>query len=396
MSDQYLILGSGIAGFSAASAIRREDPSADITIVGAENEKTYLRPLLSKTDFARFRKNNIYTASDSWYEENRINLIKGRCVTEIDREKHIVKLDDGTVRPYKKCIYALGASSFVPPIPGKDKNGVLTLRTVRDFHKLRRKTMTAKRAVFIGGGIIGMEMAWELYKMGIKCTILEAAPRLMARQLDEESSEMLRSHIENIDIECHTGVNISELTGEDDVTGVQLSDGRWFPAEIVVLSTGVRPVTAPAKEAGLSCERAVMADEYLVTSDPDILSAGDCVQCSIPNPGLWKYAKVSGETAGYNAVHTDNMRSFRVGNFPVILTAMGIGLFASGSTQEETGITTEVSYGHNSANEKFMYRVNHNECGREDYRKNFYRDGKLCGVVLMGDISEMRNVPMTL
>lgn len=395
MTDQYLILGNGIAGFSAAAAIRHEDPEAEIIMVGAENEKTYLRPLLSKTDFARFRKNNIYTAKDSWYEKNRINLITGRCVTEIDRENHIVRLDDSTELPYKKCIYALGAASFVPPIPGKDKNGVLTLRTVRDFHDLRRKAMTAKRAVFIGGGIIGMEMAWELYKMGIQCTILEAAPRLMARQLDEESSERLRKHIEGINIECHTGVNISELTGEDDVTGVRLSDGRWFPAEIVVLSTGVRPVTAPAKEAGLNCDRAVMTDEYLVTSDPDILAAGDCDQCSIPNPGLWKYAKVSGETAGYNAVHTDDMRAFSVGNFPVILTAMGIGLFASGSTQEEQGITTEVSYGGGTEDEKFMYRVNHNECGRENYRKRFYRDGKLCGVVLMGDISEMRNVPET-
>ncbi len=396
MTDQYLILGNGIAGFSAAAAIRLEDPDAEITMVGAENEKTYLRPLLSKTDFTRFRKKNIYTAEDSWYEKNRINLIKGRCVTEIDREKHIVKLDDSTMLPYRKCIYALGAESFVPPISGKDKNGVLTLRTVRDFHDLRRKAMIAKRAVFIGGGIIGMEMAWELYKMGIQCTILEAAPRLMARQLDEESSERLRSHIERMDIECHTGVNISEITGEDDVTGVRLSDGRWFPAEIVVLSTGVRPVITPAKDAGLSCERGVMTDEYLVTSDPDIFAAGDCVQCSIPNPGLWKYAKVSGETAGYNAVNSDNMRPFRIGNSPVILTAMGIGLFASGSTQEEQGITTEVSYGHCSENEKFIYRVNHNECGGEDYRKRFYRDGKLCGVVLMGDISEMRNVPETL
>lgn len=395
MSDKYLILGSGIAGFSAASAIRREDPSADITMVGAENEKTYLRPLLSKTDFARFRKNNIYAAKDNWYEENRINLIKGRCVTEIDRDKHIVKLDDGTVRPYKKCIYALGASSFVPPIPGKDKKGVLTLRTVRDFHNLRRKAMTAERAVFIGGGIIGMEMAWELHKMGIHCTILEAAPRLMARQLDEEASERLRSHIEGIDIECHTGVQIAELTGEEAVTGVRLLDGRTFPAEIVVLSTGVRPVIIPAKESGIQCDRGVLADEYLVTSDPDILTAGDCVQCSIPNPGLWKFAKVSGDTAGYNAVHTDDMRLFRVGNFPVILTAMGIGLFASGSTQEEDGIIAEESCFSHSEDQNHMFRVNHNECGMQTYRKSFYRDGKLCGIVLMGDISEMRNVPVT-
>lgn len=396
MTDKYVILGTGIAGFSAARSIRHEDTDCDIIMIGEEKENTYLRPLLSKTDFYRFRKNRIYTAKDSWYEENRITVLKGRTISGIDRESHRVILDDGTEISYTKCIYALGATCFVPPIPGREKKGVLTLRTVQDFHKLRRKTMTAKKAVFIGGGIIGMEMAWELHEMGIQCTILESAPRIMARQLDEESSGILRKNIEEQGIEIHTGVQIQELTGDDNVSGVCLSDGRRFSADLVVLSTGVRPVVSPAKEAGLSCDRAVMADDYLVTSDPDILAAGDCVQCSIPNHGLWKYARVSGDTAGYNAVHTESMRSFRVGNFPVILTAMGMGMFASGITQEGPEITTEVSYGVPFGNEKYMFRVNHNLCGTGNYQKRFYRDGKLCGIVLMGDISEMRNVPINL
>ncbi len=396
MTDTYVILGTGIAGFSAARSIRREDTDCEIIMIGEEKESTYLRPLLSKTDFSRFRKNKIYTAKDSWYEENRITVLKGRTVSGIDRENHRVILDGSTVLSYRKCIYALGATCFVPPIPGKDKRGVLTLRTVQDFHELRRKTMTAKKAVFIGGGIIGMEMAWELHEMGIHCTILESAPRVMARQLDEESSDILRISIEKQGIEIHTAVQIRELTGDENVTGVILSDGRRFSADLVVLSTGVRSVVAPAKEAGLSCDRGVMADDYLVTSDPDILAAGDCVQCSIPNPGLWKYAKVSGDTAGYNAVHSESMRSFRVGNFPVILTAMGMGMFASGTTQEEPGITTEVSHSTPFGDENYMFRVNHNQCGSQNYQKRFYRDGKLCGIVLMGDISEMRTVPVNL
>lgn len=389
MAKHYLILGTGIAGFSAAAEIRQQDAEGSITIVGAEKERTYLRPLLSKTDFRTFQRGKIQTASAAWYEENHIEVLTGKTVVSMEPAAHTVTLDDGSVLSYDKCIYALGANCFVPPIPGREKKGVLTLRTTEDFHQLRRLCMLAKNAVLIGGGIIGMEMAWELHQMGISCTVLEAAPRLMPRQLDAQSSQRLLEKITEIGIPCYAGVQITGLTGEEAVTGVSVADGRWFPADIVIMSTGVRPVTAPAKAAGLTCDRAVVTDDMLVTSDPDILAAGDCVQCSIPNPGLWKYAKVSGRIAGHNAVHPEKMQTFRVGSFPVILSAMGMGLFAGGSTAEGEGITSDVTI---SPNDENLFRVNHNEMGAETYRKLFYRDGKLCGAVLMGNIREMAQI----
>lgn len=389
MAKRYLILGTGIAGFSAAAEIRQQDAQGAITMVGAEKERTYLRPLLSKTDFRTFQRGKIQTASAKWYEENRIEVLTGKTVVSMEPAAHIVTLDDGSVLSYDKCIYALGANCFVPPIPGREKKGVLTLRTTEDFHQLRRLCMLSKNAVLIGGGIIGMEMAWELHQMGISCTVLEAAPRLMARQLDAQSSQRLLEKITEIGIPCYAGVQITGLTGEESVTGVSVADGRWFPADIVIMSTGVRPVIAPAKAAGLTCDRAVVTDDRLVTSDPDILAAGDCVQCSIPNPGLWKYAKVSGKIAGHNAVHPEKMQTFRVGSFPVILSAIGMGLFAGGNTAEGEGITSTVTI---TPNEENLYRVNRNEMGGETYRKLFYKDGKLCGAVLMGNIREMAQI----
>lgn len=389
MAKRYLILGTGIAGFSAAAEIRQLDQTAAITMVGAEAETTYLRPLLSKTDFRTFQRGKIQVASRQWYEENRIEVLTGKTVTSIKPAEHTVSLDGGTVLSYDKCVYALGADCFVPPIPGREKQGVLTLRTTRDFHNLRRLCMLAKSAVLIGGGIIGMEMAWELHQLGIRCTVLEAAPRLMARQLDAASSQRLLEKITQIGIPCYAGVQIAALTGEETVTGVSLADGRWFPADIVILSTGVRPVVAPALAAGLKCDRAVLADDTLVTSDPDILAAGDCVQCSIPNPGLWRYAKISGKIAGHNAACPEKPQTFRVGSFPVILSAMGMGLFAGGSTTEGEGITTAVTV---TPNNDTHFRVNHNAVGAETYKKLFYRDGKLCGAVLMGDIREMAEI----
>ena len=391
MVKQYLILGAGIAGLSAAREIRCQDPEGAITLIGAEPESTYLRPLLSKTDFRRLQRQKILVAEDSWYEENRICLMKGCTVMTIDAKAHLVTLSDGRKLPYDKCIYALGADCFVPPIPGREKEGVLTLRSTRDFHYMRKHSFTAKEAVLIGGGVIGIEMAWELIQLGISCTILEAMPRLMGRQLDAESAALLQERIMAAGCKCYTGVQISEITGEGQASGVLLADGRHFPADIVILSTGVRAVTGTAKASNLVCDRSVVVNAQLFTSDPDILAAGDCIQCDEPNPGLWNYARISGETAGYNAVHPETAKTFEAGPFPLIMSAMGIGLFAVGDTTE-TETVKAVRKQWENTEDPGVFRVNQNLRGGETFEKRFYQDGKLCGAVLIGDISGMAEI----
>ena len=391
MAKRYLVLGAGIAGLSAAREIRCQDPEAAVTLIGAESDSPYLRPLLSKTDFRRLQRQKMLAAKESWYEESGITLLKGCAVAAIDPKAHRVTLSDGREFPYDKCVYALGADCFVPPIPGREKEGVLTLRGTKDFHNLRKRCMTAKEAVLIGGGVIGIEMAWELLQLGIRCTVLEAMPRLMARQLDEESAGLLKERITAAGCECYTGVQVSEITGESQVSGVSLTDERHYPADIVILSTGTRAVTGPAREAGLMCERGVVTNAELVTSDPDILAAGDCIQCGGPNPGLWNYARISGETAGYNAVHPETPKTFEAGAFPLIMSAMGMGLFAVGNTTESETVTA-VTKRWGNTNVPGSFRVNQNERGAETYEKRFYQDGKLCGAVLIGDISGMAQI----
>ena len=391
MVKQYLVLGTGIAGLSAAREIRHQDPEAAITLVGVEPDSPYLRPLLSKTDFRRLQRQKILVVKDDWYEENRIHLLKGCTVAAIHPKAHLVTLSDSRELPYDKCIYALGADCFVPPISGREKEGVLTLRSTRDFHNLRRRSLTAKEAVLIGGGVIGIEMAWELLQLGIHCTILEAQPCLMARQLDAESAVQLQERITAVGCLCCTGVQIHEITGKDQVSGVLLADGRHFPADIVILSTGVRAVTGLAQAAGLVCGRGVVTDAQLFTSDPDILAAGDCIQCGGPNPGLWNYARISGETAGYNAVHPEMAKTFEAESFPLIMSAMGMGLFAVGNTTETETVTVVRKRWENVA-APGTFRVNQNASGKETYEKRFYQDGKLCGAVLIGDISGMAEI----
>lgn len=391
MANKYLILGNGIAGFSAARSIRELAPEAEITMVSAEKESAYLRPLLSKTDLRRFRRGKTHLVPAQWYAENRIEERTGCRAERIDPAAHTVALSDGAVLSYDKCIYALGADCVVPPIPGRDKAGVLTLRSAADLSRLRRAAATAKNAVLIGGGIIGMELAGELCRLGLHCTILEAAPRLMSRQLDPESSALLLEQVRAFSIDCRTGVQVAELTGEDAVTGVKLADGSWFAGELVVLSCGVRPVTAPAAAAGLACGRGIKVDDTLCTSDPDIYAAGDCIEGSVINPGLWKYARLSGELAGRNAVCPQEAQRFVCDSFPVVLTALGTGLFALGVTAESEQVTAVVTRGPKQESAP-LFEVNRRSVGGLRYEKRFYRNGSLCGAVLMGDISAMPEI----
>lgn len=387
MNKKYLILGSGIAGFSAACKIREYCPEAEITMVSAEKENPYLRPLLSKTDFRTFQRDKIRLADEKWYADRKIRMLKGVRVERIAPGEHTVRLSNGETLPYDKCIYALGADCFVPPIPGAEKEGVFTLRTVEDYLRLRRYALRAKNVVLVGGGIIGLEMAWELCKMGLGCTILEAAPKLMGRQLDTESSALMTEHIRLLGIGCHAGVQVTELTGENAVTGVRLGDGRWFPGDVVLLSTGVRPVMAPAAEAGLACNRGVVVDDSLMTSDPDIYAAGDCISCSIPNPGLWKYARISGEIAGHNTVYPEQPQRFAVNCFPVVLSTMGTNLFSLGDITEDEQV--EIVRDGFGEERRGLFRVNRHEGDAFRHQKSFYRGGELRGAVFLGDISNM-------
>lgn len=393
MGKRYLILGNGIAGLTAAETIRGRDAEAEITMVSEEKEPAYLRPLLSKTWFKAFQKEHIRIRPESWYQENRIEVLSGRKVIRLMPEEHRVILNDGEELSYDICVYAMGARCFVPPIEGSDKKGVMTVRTVEDFDRIRRRLLKTKRAVVIGGGVIGLEMAWELKQMGCETTILESAPWLMGRLLDQESAGLLTDQIRAQGIACHAGVQIRSILGDEQVRAVSLADGREFPAELVLISTGIRANIQVAAEGGIACDRGVLVDNQMKTGAEDVYAAGDCIQWKSPNPGLWGYAKTTGEVAGINASSQDGSE---IGFVPrpefVVLSTMGTGLFSAGDVSEGAGVET-VTQKREAASEKTCrFVVNSHEVGAVLYKKKFYRQGKLTGAVLMGDLSEMEAI----
>lgn len=376
----YVILGNGAAGHYAAEAIRKRDRTGTITMISNEPYRTYNRPMLTKSIMAGLNEEQIAVEDTSWYEENRIYQILGHEVVKIDPEAKEVHLDDGSKYHYTKLIYALGSECFVPPIKGVDKDGVIAIRRLSDTKKVAEKLKETKHAVVIGGGVLGLEAAWELKKSKCEVTVLELAPVLMGRQLDKTAGEMLKKIGEGQGIKIHTGVQIEAIESGEKVEGVRLADGTVIPAELVIISCGVRANTALAKEAGIETERAVIVNEKMETNIPEIYACGDCAQYEGINYAIWPQAVEEGKTAGAQAAGDDVTYS----TVPAALSfhGMNTALFAAGD---------------NGQNPDLIYKtVEYKDEGKKQYQKYYFLNNRLCGVILIGDTSRMAEMTEAL
>lgn len=376
----YVILGNGAAGHYAAEAIRKRDRTGTITMISNEPYRTYNRPMLTKSIMAGLDEEQIAVEDASWYEENHIYQILGHEVVKIDPEAKEVHLDDGSKYHYTKLIYALGSECFIPPIKGADKDGVIAIRRLSDTKKVAEKLKETKHAVVIGGGVLGLEAAWELKKSRCEVTVLELAPVLMGRQLDKTAGEMLKKISEGQGIQIHTGVQIEAIEGGEKAEGVRLADGTVIPAELVIVSCGVRANTALAKEAGIATDRAVIVNEKMETNIPDIYACGDCAQYEGINYAIWPQAVEEGKTAGAQAAGDDNTYS----TVPAALSfhGMNTALFAAGD---------------NGQNPDLIYKtVEYKDEGKKQYQKYYFLNNRLCGVILIGDTSRMAEMTEAL
>ena len=372
-NEFYVLLGNGAAGLNAAKAIRERDKTGSITMISGEEYRTYNRPMLTKSLMADLEIDQIQVEAEKWYEDNRIFQVLGRKVVSVDTKEKEVLLSDGIKLKYTTLIYALGSECFIPPIPGHEKAQVAAIRTLEDTRRISAMLPDTKQAVVIGGGVLGLEAAWELKKAGCAVTVLELAPMLMGRQLDANAGDMLKYIAECAGIQIHTGVQIAEITGEDRVTGVKLGTGEVIPAQLVIVSCGVRANTAVAKEMGIEVDRAIVVDSRMQTSLPDVYACGDCAQFEGVNYAIWPQAVEQGKVAGANAAG-DAAEYTQV---PAALSfhGMNTALFAAGD---------------NGKNPNLLYKtVEVQDKSKKQYEKLTFLNGKLCGVILIGDVSKM-------
>ncbi len=336
-NNRYVILGGGIAALSAAEAIRSRDKTGAILMISAEPHLPINRPMLTKDmKTVLAAPEGLYVHEREWFDEQKISLRLGCTVTGLDTREKTAQTADGESIPYDKLIYALGAECFVPPIPGSVKEGVITIRHLSDVAKLGQWLTTAKTAVVIGGGVLGLEAASELMRAGIKVTVLEAAPQIIGRQVDADSAAALRQTIESMGAACYEGVSIIAIEGEERVTDVRLADGRLFTADFVVVSCGNRANVHLAKDAGIAVERAILVNQRMETSVSDVFACGDCAQFDGVNYQLWQEASSQGKVAGANA--TGDAVAYANPLLGLNLEGFGTNLFAIGDPGKRTDI----------------------------------------------------------
>jgi flavorubredoxin/pyruvate/2-oxoglutarate dehydrogenase complex dihydrolipoamide dehydrogenase (E3) component len=276
--ESFVIIGSGIAGLSAAEAIRQRNQTAKIIMVTEEEEKPYYRPMLSDYLGEDLTIDSLFIKAASWYDENQIELRTACRVKAIDGSQRQLTLENGETIPYHKLILATGARSNIPPIPGADKKGVYALRQWADARELKAALKKGLKAVVIGGGVLGLEAVSEMLDLGLEVAVVEFAPRLMPRQLDESSSLRLQKIIEDKGAVLYLGLGTDTIEGDDKVKGVKLSNGQVIAADLVLLSTGVKPNIELAQAAGIEVDRGIVVDAGMRTGMDNVYAAGDVAQ----------------------------------------------------------------------------------------------------------------------
>jgi 3-phenylpropionate/trans-cinnamate dioxygenase ferredoxin reductase subunit len=281
--DHMLIVGGGLAGGTAAEALRDEGFEGDITIVAAEPRPPYQRPPLSKGYLAGNEGTDaVFLHPSEWYDEHGIRVRAGVSVTALDPSAHRVELDDGTLERYDGVLLATGATPRMLPLPGHDLPGVVTLRRIDDSDALAARLRDGgTRLVVIGAGWIGMEVAATARGFGNEVAIVERDAVPLALALGTEMGEVFRAlHLEH-GVDLRTSVGVERIVGDERAEGVVV-DGETLPADLVLVGVGATPNTALAEEAGLDILNGILTDAALRTSAPDVYAAGDVANAFHP------------------------------------------------------------------------------------------------------------------
>jgi nitrite reductase (NADH) large subunit len=299
-----VVLGNGIAGVTAAESIRRAHPDCDIHLVGKEAHNLYNRMGISRIVYGRSAMQGLSLLPETWYDEHRITCWLNTQAQSIDTTAQTVALATGNDLHYDRLILAMGSASFLPPMPGYGKAGSFVLRDADDAVAIRRfaQERGAMRAVVAGGGLLGLEAAHALHSLGLVTTVLERAPRLLMNQADERASELLAEYLRNLGINVLLDVSITEVQGDDVVSGVGLSDGRTKPCDVLLVAAGITPNATLARDAGMAVNRGVIVDDQMRTSAPNVFAAGDVAELDGQVLGLWPIAVKQAEVAARNAL----------------------------------------------------------------------------------------------
>lgn len=368
---RYLIVGNGAAGATAAEKIRVLDPAGEIAIFTDENYPYYYRPKLIYFLAGDVSPADFIMHDEKWFADRAIALHLSEAVKRVDSAAKTITTAKGATYSYDRLLLANGSSPFVPPMPGVDHSRVFTLRTITDGQRILDTARKSWGAVIIGGGLLGLEAGHSLLKLGLKVTVLDRDPYLLSRQLDRVGGELLQNLLMGMGYHFIPSANIQSIETGDKLT-VHLEHGRTAIGDFTLLSVGVRANLDLAKTAGLTCNRGVVVDDFMQTSNPDIYAAGDVAEHEGRGYGTWLPARQQGEVAGANMA--------------------GAGLRYTGSTPAHklkvAGIDL-VSLGQVTA--EGLTRVEQKRT-KQVYRAFFHQNNILKGAILIGEVDDQAEI----
>ncbi len=280
-NTRIVVIGNGMVGYKFCEKLlakEKKDQEFTLTVFGEEPRVAYDRVHLSAF-FDGKTADDLTLAPKEWYLENGIALYLSDPVVDIDRDAKTVRSHHGVVVYYDYLVLATGSGAFVPSIPGVEKDGVFVYRTIEDLEMIQTFARKAKKGAVLGGGLLGLEAAKALLDLGLQeAHVVEFAPRLMPRQIDEAGSRMLQSQLESLGLQIHLGKSTQEITGDDVISGMQFGDNSFLEVDMLVISAGIRPRDELAKIAGLETHPrgGIVVDNHLKTSDPFIFAIGEC------------------------------------------------------------------------------------------------------------------------
>src|SRR3954470_9115405 len=277
---KLVMVGNGMAGVRTLEELPQIAPQLyDISVFGAEAPPNYnpipLFPVLAGEQTL----DEIVLNSWEWYEQNDIRLHAGKKVVQIDRVKRVVRAEDGTEEEYDRLLLCTGSNPFILPVPGKDLQGVIAYRDIADTNAMIEAAEKYRKAVVIGGGLLGLEAANGLMKRGMDVTVVHVMPWLMERQLDDVAGKLLQKSLEERGLKFLIGAQTQELVGAEDgrVKAIRFKDGTEVETDLVVMAVGIRPNTEVAEKAGLHVNRGIVVHDTMQTvTDARIYSVGEC------------------------------------------------------------------------------------------------------------------------
>jgi nitrite reductase (NADH) large subunit len=371
-----VVVGTGPVGIRFVEELLQRSPGAPVIIYGNEPWEPYNRVRLTglltgELTFAGIQNRLKLAASNQVVQHHNCSI------ESIDRANRLVIDELGRSQPYEKLILATGSRPHIPNIPGIDKDGVFAFRSLNDAQLLLARRARSRRAVVLGGGLLGLEAARGLQRYNTEVVVIEHAGRLMAQQLDDEASDLLNEHLLSQGVRVVLGDSVKNILGEESIKGVVLRSGRRIECDTMVIATGIHPNFELARDAGIPVGRGIRVNDQMQTGDPDVFAVGECAEhrdrvYGLVAPGM--------EQAGVAAHYiSGNTSHYKGSQSATRLKVVGVSVFSAGRCGERDNISQ-------------LQALKWRAYDSVSYRKLLLRRNRLVGVIAYGEWDEASRI----